>query len=276
MLWRAVGLAAGFILTFAAIVVGSALDPSVWLVAALLVGVGAVLSLVPGLETLEARFLPMLGYAGVFGLGWLISLREIGVPTQAPSAQLLWLGFLASAIVGTSLLVLFRHVACRNAWLILALVLGYFVARFSGNAGGSGGSWEAWLVEVLGIGYGAAEWLVVAFRKGIHFMFYGIFAAAAYLAVARAEGLRVSQDSHPAQKQSAPVSALAFGFGLTIMHAIYDEARQTYAVQRTGSYWDIAIDALGALVFLWIMSRMYGPGQPIAQGKRASSFHRGQ
>ena len=48
-------------------------------------------------------------------------------------------------------------------------------------------------------------------------------------------------------------------FGLAVLYALTDEYHQTFVPGRNGSLWDVGIDALGAGLALWRLSKNNDP-----------------
>jgi VanZ family protein len=120
-------------------------------------------------------------------------------------------------------------------WFLATVVFALLMGLFSGSAGGADPMLE-FARNVLGLSPDAAEFAVVAARKGLHFLAYGALAWLAFRAarVGRAD-LRASL-------------AIALGFALT--HASYDEIIQAGSPQRSGSIFDVLLDFAGMAAFV--------------------------
>lgn len=114
----------------------------------------------------------------------------------------------------------------------------WLIATFSSSTG-AGSHMVYWLTH-WGIGQDAAETITMSGRKSIHFLFYGTIGLLA-LITARRGG---------AGARSA-VLALVF----VLLHASFDEIRQSSYADRTGSFWDVMLDMSGAAVFVWLGSQ---------------------
>lgn len=239
---RLFGFGLGFLGALGMTAAAMSLDSSGWLVPLLLAATGAFLGLLPHFRAPESRMAPMCLYAAMFSAGWMWSIQVPGRNQDTPVARgiLLILGLLF--VYGLVLLIRTPDAIRRNGWLWLMFALGTGVAAFSGPSGASGGRWEDWLIARLSIDPATAEALVFAFRKGVHFGFYGVLAVVAYRA------------AFPAPK------AVAFAFGIATVHAIFDEGRQSFVGIRSGQAVDVAIDLAGAAVFLLIASRLLPKG----------------
>lgn len=119
-------------------------------------------------------------------------------------------------------------------WLASLGLLMLLVAFFSSGKGGAD-PMVRWYLG-LGLTDRQAHLLTVAFRKVVHFTFYGSIAwtslrAAREAGAGRAEAVR-----------SALLAALSV--------SVFDEARQSSYANRSGSAWDVALDLVGGLAFV--------------------------
>ncbi|MFZ4508574.1 MAG: VanZ family protein [Fimbriimonas sp.] len=116
----------------------------------------------------------------------------------------------------------------RQRWWVLALVAAASgIAFFSGAQGGAGRMiWV--LLNVFHLPLETAQVWVFWARKAVHLSCYGFVALGGYRAALR-----------------WPV---ATGLVLAFVHALFDEGRQLFYVERGGSVQDILIDMSGALV----------------------------
>ncbi len=81
----------------------------------------------------------------------------------------------------------------------------------------------------------ALEKTVLLARKGVHFVAFGILAALVFRALS------------PQSTGGALAAATAWkAWGITTVYAVSDEIHQTFVPSRTGSPWDVVIDAIGA------------------------------
>ncbi|MGV3617464.1 MAG: VanZ family protein [Fimbriimonas sp.] len=182
------------------------------------------------------------GYAFTLAIG-ILTLWFLGQPTGnmagvfVPFVPLLnkaSLGLFAVALLWTALRLRRapRPVVLSLPGLALIFVLSLLVAALSGNAGGSA-PMGSWLVETLRLTPEQAHVIVVLFRKTVHFVFYATVGFGA-TAAARSGG-------------EEPRKARLVGLGYGFLLAAFDELRQTGAVARTGSAWDVGLDMLGVL-----------------------------
>lgn len=82
------------------------------------------------------------------------------------------------------------------------------------------------------------EVLLKAIRKTAHIAVYGILGVLA---------LRAAWLTWPGSK----ARAIAFGLSFVVLLAVGDEARQAGSAARTGSEWDLLLDAAGAALAIW-------------------------
>jgi VanZ family protein len=138
---------------------------------------------------------------------------------------------------------------------IALLGLGWVIVFFSGGGGGAD-PMVRFAMEHFGMTSGQAEAWVVAFRKMIHFTWYGLLALSAYRLANPKFDLR---------------PAVVFGLQIALSFAIYDEFRQSTATNRTGTLWDVGLDMLGAITFIGISVLRYRHTvQPPAIAERSS------
>ena len=120
---------------------------------------------------------------------------------------------------------------------VFLLVLGGGLAYLSGERGAAG-PMLSWFAE-WGLSPAVADAITLAFRKGVHVLFYGTLAGLAYLWASQL-GL--------ARKQ---VLLFAWAWGIT--HSVFDEAHQLLTPSRQGSVWDLLINMVGmALALAWL------------------------
>ena len=102
------------------------------------------------------------------------------------------------------------------------------VGWFSG-AGGGPDTFRRWVMSTFHLSQSAAETVVIAIRKTVHFSAYGVYG----------------------------LSWRRFGWKMaliqTFLLASFDEARQTTAGNRTGSPLDVLLDLSGAIVLLTLV-----------------------
>lgn len=203
-------------------------------IAILLVGVALALRL--------GRFLPprlagpvLSAYLGLFIVLYLRGYAHRG--NYELSMTLTGLGAVALGFAAALALVESRPPHPSERWMILLFGSGFLVAFFSG-AGGSADGWVEAFQRWFGVRQAMAEALVQITRKFIHFVFYGSMGVLAM-------GWALSW--------KRPVRA-AFSFGLVwaLTHGIFDEVRQSFHTNRTGSPFDVAINLAGILTLMAI------------------------
>jgi len=89
-----------------------------------------------------------------------------------------------------------------------------------------------------------AETLVLIVRKTIHFTFYGLLGWT---------GFRFAVASGADKRK-----AIFCGLLMALFFASFDESRQTFFPNRTGSAYDVLLDFVGALTFISLSSRSFG------------------
>lgn len=226
-----VGAALSLGVVVTAMAVASTTSGAMWLPVALGLGFYAILGLIPRVRPLRAAISITFG-SGACAL-WLVSL-EVAGKGKPPSI----LGAAGVAIIAGALAISQSRTTARQArlapiWLLIGL--GWLVAYFSSSHGGADPMIE-WVRHVLHLSAHAAEILIVAVRKAIHFTFYAIVAVVGLTAAVRngARGRRVF------------VVALLFA----LLFAVFDEVRQSALPDRGGSGWDVMLDMAGAGIAL--------------------------
>ncbi|MCX7798763.1 MAG: VanZ family protein [Fimbriimonadales bacterium] len=203
----------------------TAIAASLALLAAFALGRGLLLGVLP------ERGLAL--YLALFGVLWALGSRD-----DLP--RLLKLGMVgALAAAAGFLAVQARRNPSRRrvVWALAAALCSLLVALFSGGQGAPG-AYPSWLELLFGLDAATAELVSTVSRKVLHFLFYGLFAAAAFLAAA-SKGER---------------GACALALTIVALHAGADEARQVSHSARSGSVGDILLDLAGAVVFLLVAS----------------------
>ncbi len=144
----------------------------------------------------------------------------------------------AMALTGIALALVAIGLIGTREHLVRALPVlfsGVIVAFISGGAGSAGG-WAEWLVERFHLPLDQAELIVHFGRKGIHFAFFGLVGLFAWLWL-RTQNLDLRRIALLAVLWSASLGT-------------FDEVRQSFHRDRTGSPWDVLIDSGGALCFV--------------------------
>jgi VanZ family protein len=237
-------LFAGIVFLFLGVAVGweSREFPTLWLPLALAASVGALLALVPD----KARMPLLVGVAICCGvlLLWMLSepmvklglrpeLRNIAV-VLACLCAVAEAFLLGRAVSGPA------DVRIAFRWAAGLVLMSWLIAYFSSPSGGSGGMLSL-AMHTFGLTAEQADLAVKALRKTIHFCFYGLLGWTAYRwALAMGTG---------------PRRAAVFGLGVALAHAAFDEGRQTFYPDRTGSAWDVLLDVSGAAAFVSVSAR---------------------
>jgi VanZ family protein len=223
----------------------TAVGPNPLPVWGLVIMVGALLGLVPTFQPPLFRLLLIALHGGGFAGFWLFT-SEMLRRTHSIDLmkRIMLIGFFGTAVISgvfaAGIFIGDRKVRKPLGMLLVAFVLSWLVAFFSGDAGGAD-PMLAWFREALGLSPRAAEVAVLATRKTIHFLFYGLLALSFW---------KAAKLGNVDPKKAA---GLAFVFALT--HGVFDEYRQVFSQGRTGSPIDLAIDAAGAGLFLWLATR---------------------
>lgn len=121
-----------------------------------------------------------------------------------------------------------------SGWLVGISVAVFLVAYFSSGIGGAG-RMLAWY-QAQGLTLAQATAVTLAFRKTVHFTFYG---TVAWL------GLRTARAA-----STPPGEAVRIAVGLALTIASFDELRQAGYASRTGTPWDVGLDFVGAATFV--------------------------
>lgn len=125
----------------------------------------------------------------------------------------------------------------KVVWILLAIGIGLLTAFFSSAQGGAG-KFMFFLQHVLGLDLEAATIVNFLVRKGLHLAVYALLAISAAM-VARGKEVRL-------------VPFLATGYAWALPHAVLDEMTQTGSSVRTGSAWDVVLDAVGITIGLFL------------------------
>lgn len=189
----------------------------------------------------SSRFLVWGGMSSGIVLMWMISEPETALrahPRLVPFA--LGLAFLGGLFL---LILLGKWAAKRDAscgWGVALVLMSWLLAFFSSPSGGSGGMIST-AMQMLHLSQSQAELAVLVVRKCIHFSFYGLLGWAAF---------RWSLSTGCVVRR-----AVVIGLLVALVHAGFDEGRQTFFPDRTGSAWDVMLDCAGAGVFVWLSQR---------------------
>jgi VanZ family protein len=183
------------------------------------------------------------GLVGFTVLGiWLLLLPRGSSDADATNA-LTGLVLVSAVMAAFAVSLDLRQAPQRRAfrWLLLVLAGAALVAAFSGPLGSAGRMLR--LLLWAGVDRGSAESIVFLVRNGVHLSFYCMVA----YAMARAGG--AAKDP----RSIAIRTAILFTFFL----ASFDELNQMRTSTRGGSWWDVALDMVGASVGLLLASRAF-------------------
>jgi VanZ family protein len=221
--WAFVGLSA---LGSCLIILANVRYPQNHIAGLLLILIGALMLLVAIDENAKDGFVGVL-YGPLVGFGYVNSLRYDAPPEAA------WqlLGF-AAVLVVLGVLMARKNLSLDSPLTLFGLVLLPMLLAYYSSPAGSPGDLAYRLSEWLGVSEDAGEAILIGARKTVHFVFYGLLALIAWLRFSR--------------------SPLFWAVTFVLIHAAFDELRQSLYASRTGSIWDVLIDFAGALTFIAI------------------------
>lgn len=180
----------------------------------------AALALSPGLRR-DASFAPWL----LMSIPAAVGLWRLSAGRAEPIA-------FGIAAIGAIFFVIVQGKA-KLAFGALAVFVA-LIAFYSSGQGGSG-PMIGWY-ERFGLTEAQAGALTYAFRKTVHFTFYGTVGWTALQAARAAGGGRIE--------------AIRTGMLVVLSVASFDELRQSGYANRSGSPWDVMLDLMGAAFFL--------------------------
>jgi VanZ family protein len=122
-----------------------------------------------------------------------------------------------------------RKIGKPKRFLFAAVMLSSMLGIAGSESQGPGALFD-WLAS-LGLSQEAAHLVTVGIRKAIHFGFFGTLAWTAF---------------HASNSVLARAQAIMWSLCLSIGFAAMDEWRQTFSIGRTGTFWDVLLDAAGA------------------------------
>lgn len=148
-----------------------------------------------------------------------------------------------------------KRTADRHGLYILLLLPAFAIALLSSSSGGADPMHKA-LMDWFGLAPQAADIGTIAIRKTIHFTFYGV---AGYLAFRYVIASRTVYSLSDRWKKNPPAFKLGLLMALPYVAILagYDEARQLFSANRTGSVWDFLLDMAGALFFVGVWGKKY-------------------
>jgi VanZ family protein len=135
-------------------------------------------------------------------------------------------------------------------WLPLLLWMGViFLGSADRESGPHASRILGPLLQWLGFGLGAADAVLLLFRKLAHLTEYALLAVLAWRAIRR-----------PVRADSRPWNWTQAGWALLwcAAYAVSDEVHQCFVPTRVGTAWDVLIDTVGAtagLLALWLAGR---------------------
>lgn len=253
---------AGFLLAFGGTAVLVYLGESpVWLWC-LFVLFGLWLYQLPALGQLDPRLTVTSAYGFIFLFLWLASNPEPSGTIKTFVYQMVFggIGLAALASLLGVLSIYRKAVALRPALRALAplFVCAWLVAFFSSSTGAAHHMIDA-LMRFLHLDKEDAQSLVLYVRKSLHVLFYGMFGLFAFRAAVNGGAAR---------------KAVILGLAAVLMHAAFDEIRQTGFSDRTGSFWDVCLDMAGGIIFVLsaaAISRKKGGSSPSHPSSVASA-----
>lgn len=135
----------------------------------------------------------------------------------------------------------------QRYWGEVGLVLFiYLIFRGSGDPAFSGNTWKLWLKSRFFLSPYHAHLIVFVTRKTGHVVGYGLLALCLKKVLAkRLPGASLA-------------SLLWFSWGGAALIAIMDETLQVFSSYRSGAWYDIFLDLLGATVFLLTIGQRPG------------------
>lgn len=160
----------------------------------------------------------------------LLSWRIAGESALRSPLPLLAVGLLGIAAFAATI----RERARVAAPLAVLGLMACLVAYFSSGHGGAG-PMTRWLLA-HGLTIERAHALTLAFRKTVHFTFYGTVGWTA---------LRAACATGAGSKEAIRAALLS-----ALVVASFDELRQSAYADRTGSAWDVLLDLAGAATFV--------------------------
>jgi VanZ family protein len=228
----------GFLLAFGGTAIFGYLgqNPSwLWL---LLVLFGLWVWQLPDLKSLDPRLTAVGSYALPFVFLWLASNPEPSGTIKTFVYQMVLSGVGLAALLCLLGAVSYyqRQPALRKSLGGLAplFLCCWLVAFFSSSTGAARHMIDL-LMNVLGMNRSDAQTAALIFRKSMHFLFYGTLGFLGYRAAVRG---------------GVTGKAVVLGLAVALMHASFDEIRQSGYADRTGSFWDVCLDMAGATCFV--------------------------
>ncbi|MCJ7842244.1 VanZ family protein [Lederbergia sp. NSJ-179] len=118
----------------------------------------------------------------------------------------------------------------RHIWLAAAMLVCVAIFITTASPASTGGQTKLFILKILPISEEVAASLNVLFRKLVHLTAFGFLAILFY--------------------NSFEKNRFLIAWGLTTFYAATDEFHQVFIPERTGSWLDVGLDSLGALLAL--------------------------
>jgi VanZ family protein len=228
----------GFIFAFGGTAVFSYLGQNPAWMWGLFVLVGLWLWQLPNLTNLDVKVALLCFYGFPFLTLWLAS--DVVPPGDIKTFvfQMLMGALIIASLVSAGAIVSFykKKPDLRSIVGLLAalFVCCWIVAYFSSSTGASS-RMLYFAIHTLHMSHDLAWTLIGILRKSLHFFFYGTIGVLAFRTL-RKGGV----------SSRAVLLALAF----VLMHASFDEIRQSSYPDRSGSFWDVCLDLAGGCCFV--------------------------
>lgn len=216
---------------------------TIWLPLTLAAIVGLLLQIAPAPKSMSQPLWLAIA-SGVIVL-WMLSEPEVSFNEHH---ELRYVAMALMAVCATCALVVavrtFTKVGMRHAyaWGLALVLMSWLIAYFSSPSGGSGGM-IAWAERLFAMSPDQAQSFIHIVRKTIHFCFYGSLGLTGFMWAKWCGAER----RH----------SIAMGLCTVAAFASFDECRQTFFPNRTGSFWDVLLDLSGAVVFVGIAAATF-------------------
>lgn len=248
---KGTGLFLGFLFSILILFVFSNGFGSLWMPIAAGIVAGFWFGMLPRLNASGARWYLAAFQANAMAWAFIISSGFLGfgpIGRVQKAATGLWI--VATVVPLIACLILFAKNQGRKrparGWLFTIVIMGVLIGYASSSRGGAS-PMVAWFSTQFHLTTADAETAVIAFRKTVHFMFYGFLGFAAFRAGWGSGAGRTS-------------AIFAVGYVFTICG--FDELRQATTLGRTGSAWDVLLDLIGATIFVTLTARWVDKKDP--------------
>jgi VanZ family protein len=228
----------GFLLAYGGTAVFGYLGESPWWLWLLFTLFGFWLWQLPDLKAIDPRLTVLAAYGFTFLFLWLSSNPEPSGTIKTFVFQMV-VGAMAIAAIAAviGMISIYRKQESMRsviAALCPLLIVCWMVAFFSSSTGAAS-HMVASVMRLLSLDQADAQTVVQIIRKSLHFLFYGTFGLLGFRAAVRG---------------GAANKAVLLGLMVVLMHASFDEIRQSGYANRTGSFWDVCLDMAGATCFV--------------------------